>query len=125
MRYENLVSFLLRIGLSIVFLYAATAAFLEPLNWIGFSPQFIREIVPAQILLFLFSLSEIILALWLVWGRYTFYAASLAALTLFLIILSNLVQLDIVFRDLAIFFSALALAILSYGKERGRNQNVL
>jgi len=113
MKKELLISFLLRVGLALVFLYAATASFLEPDSWIGFLPGFMRDIMPAKILLSLFSIYEIVLAFWLLSGKKTFYAAILAAATMFAITVTSLGALDIVFRDVAIFFMATALAVLS------------
>ena len=97
-----------------MFLYAAAAAFLDPTSWIGFLPLGLQKIFPANILLSVFSVYEILLALWLISGWRTFYAAILASLTLFLIIITNIGVLDIVFRDAAILFSAVGLAVLSY-----------
>lgn len=110
----SLVSFLLRAGLAAVFLYAAVAAFIEPDAWIGYLPIFLRHIFPANLLLAGFSTYQILLSLWLLSGKRAFYAALLAALTLVGIIAANIGALDIVFRDFAILFSALALAALSY-----------
>lgn len=111
-KYENLVSFLLRIGLATVFLYAAVASFLDPLSWIGFFPSFLRDMFDANKLLMFFSVFEIALALWLLSGVRTFFAGLAAAATLSGIILGNLGILDIVFRDVAILFAALALVAL-------------
>ena len=113
---KYLVSFFLRLGLAAVFLYAAISSFLTPTNWIGFLPVWLRNIIPGMTLLVIFSIYEIILSLWLLSGKKIYYASILSAFTLFLIIIFNMTSLDILFRDLAIFFSAISLAILS--KER-------
>jgi uncharacterized membrane protein YphA (DoxX/SURF4 family) len=112
MTKEKIASLLLRIGLAIVFLYAAVASFLEPGTWIAFLPSFLTNIIPAGPLLTIFSIYEIIVAVWLMSGRKIFYAAAIASLTIVGIISSNLSFLDIVFRDFAILFAALALAVL-------------
>ena len=116
MKNEQFISFLLRAGLAVVFLYAAVASFLDPNSWIGFLPQFLRNIVPANILLILFSIYEIILGLWLLSGKKIYPAAILAIITMASIVIFNMGALDIVFRDVAILFAALALAVLSKGK---------
>lgn len=110
----SLVSFILRIGLAVVFLYAAVASFIEPDAWIGYLPISLRHIVPADFLLGGFSTYEILLSFWLLSGKKILYAASLSAITLIGIIAANFGALDIVFRDFAVFFSALALIVLSY-----------
>ncbi len=107
-----LVSFLLRVGLATVFFYAAIASFLEPENWVGFFPLWMRAILPGTVLLPMFSVYEIALSLWLLSGKRAFEAALLAAATLFAITVTNIGALDIVFRDIAILFAALALAVL-------------
>src|SRR3989344_2236731 len=106
---KHLVSFFLRLGISAVFLYAAIASFLTPSNWIGFLPGWLKNIIPATFLLFAFSVYEIILSLWLLSGKKIFYAGILASITLFLIIVTNISELDILFRDIAILFSSIAL----------------
>lgn len=109
---------LLRIGLAVVFLYAAIAAMLDPNSWIGYFPGFLQNLIPAAILLPIFSFYEVLLALWLLSGRKLFYASMFAALTLVGIIGANTSLMDILFRDVAIFFAALALAALSRSRTR-------
>ncbi len=107
-------SLLLRFGLAVVFLYAAIAAFLEPNNWVGYLPVFLKKILPTNVLLGGFSIYEVFLAVWLLLGKKIFYVALLSALTLAAIIVFNIGVIDIVFRDFAILSAAFALAILSY-----------
>ncbi len=116
MEKRKLVNLLLRISIASVFLYAAASATLNPNNWIGYLPQFLRNIFPAKYLLWLFSFYELLLSLWILSGKKTFYAGILSAITLMGIITTNLGALDITFRDLAIFFAALALTLESKGK---------
>lgn len=109
---KQLASFFLRTGLALVFLYAAVAAFLTPDNWIGYFPGWLRNTFPDQWLLYSHSFLEITLALWLFSNKRVFYAAAVSAGAMFLIVIFNIGLLDIVFRDVAIFFMALALAAL-------------
>ncbi len=108
------VSIFLRIGVAFVFLYAAVAAFVEPYAWIGYLPLFLRYMVRGEILLPMFSIAEIVLALWLLWGRWLFYSAAIASLMLIGIIFFNFGALDIVFRDVAILCSSAALMIMGW-----------
>ena len=62
---EKFASFILRVGLAIVFLYAAVSSLLRPEDWIGYLPQFMREVASPHFLLGIFSVYEILLALWL------------------------------------------------------------
>lgn len=103
----------LRIGIASVFLYAAVAATFNPSSWIGYIPQFMRNILPGEILLRFFSFYEFVLGIWLLTGWRTFYSAILSSLTLFGIIVTNLGVFDITFRDVAILFSSISLALIS------------
>jgi len=113
---QRAVNLLLRISIASVFLYASVAATLQPQNWIWYIPQFARNIFPGQLLLVGFSLYQLLLSIWIVSGWKTFYAASLASLTFLGIIGANVNVLDVLFRDFAIFFASLALAVGSYKK---------
>lgn len=104
---------LLRIGIASVFLYAAVSATLNPLNWVGYLPQYLRNIFPGDLLLKSFSFYELVLGVWLLTGWKSFYSAVLSSLTLFGIIVTNLGAFDITFRDVAILFSSISLALVS------------
>ena len=111
-----LISFLLRSGLAIAFLYAGISSFLNPTNWIGFVPNFIELIIPKEIFLIIFSAYEILLGAGLLFDYKTFTLSILSSATLFLILFGNIMNLEILFRDIAILFMALALAALSKNK---------
>jgi hypothetical protein len=117
MNQKGLAFFLLRAAIASVFAYAAVASFITPDNWIGYFPVFLRHAVPQNILLSGFSVYELLLAIWLLWGKFSFYSAILSALTFCGIIIFNSDQLDIVFRDFAIILSAASLAVFSYSKK--------
>lgn len=68
-----------------------------------------RDLVPSSVLLPFFSAYELALALWLLGGWQTKYAALLTAATLGGIIVLNPALLPITFRDVGLFFAALAL----------------
>lgn len=63
-----------------------------------------------------FSLYELVLAVWILSSKKTFWAASLACFTLVGIIIANFSDVDILFRDIAIIFAAGALAGWTYKK---------
>lgn len=113
MNNTRVASLLLRIGLATVFLYASVSSFMHPNDWIGYLPNFARQAVDPKILLKGFSVYEIILALWLLSGRYITYAAGLAAMTLAGIVVFNFSLFAITFRDVALIFSALALMAIA------------
>jgi len=107
-----LTSFLLRLALAIPLLYAAIAAFLDPTSWIGFLPPWIQGQTLRETLLMLFSLSEIILALWLISGWRAFESASITAFVMFAITVANMGAFDIIFRDIGLLLAAIALMSL-------------
>lgn len=75
----------------------------------GYFPQLLRNIVPPEVLLPIFSTYELLLAAWLLSGLYTKYAALLSAATLAGIVVSNFQLFVITFRDIALICAALAL----------------
>ncbi len=109
----SFVSFLLRLGIAVPFLYAAIAAALDPTSWIGFFPSWLQAIIPGGVLLGLWSWYEVALSLWLISGKKTYYAGGLASLTLLAITVFNLGALDIVFRDVGLLLAAVALTLLA------------
>jgi len=105
---------LVRMGLAVVFLYAAISSFLDPREWLGFLPPFLTSLVDGEILLKVFSVYELLLAAWLLSGVYVRYAGLLCAATLAGIVVSNFSLFAISFRDIGLMLAALALAV---GKE--------
>lgn len=116
MNKKELINLFLRIGLAGVFIYATVSGTLHPDNWIGYIPQFLRNIFPAKYLLISFDVYELILSVWLLTGWKTFYSAVLSTLTLFGIIITSLGALDITFRDFGLLLAAIALAVDSKKK---------
>lgn len=111
---EVLVSFLLRAGICIAFLYAGTSALINPSNWIGFVPQWISVFLDRELFLITHGITDLLIGLWLLSGVKPFYSGLIAALSLISIIIVNYNQLEIIFRDIAILFAAISLMVLSY-----------
>lgn len=111
------VIILLRLSIASVFIYAAVGATLQPENWLYFLPDFATNIIPANILLLCFSAFQAILSVWILTGWKPFYAGILTSFTLIAVILANLSALDVLFRDFAILFAALALTLASKQKK--------
>lgn len=106
---SNLPALLLRIGLAVVFGYAAQASLLHPLEWAGYLPHVLAERADAVTLVKGLAVYEIILALWLLSGKYVRIAAALSALTMAGILAANMSQLIITFRDFGLLCMALSL----------------
>jgi len=103
----------LRIGIAFSFLYAGLSIIINPIAWSAFVPLWISNIFPGNTFLFSHGITDIVIALWLLSGRAIYYGALVAAFFLLLIVVVNLGALDIVFRDISIFFAAIALAVMS------------
>ncbi len=114
--YSGLASFILRVALAVPFLFVAIDAALQPEVWIGFIPYFVRNILPESLVLGAHALLNFTLALWLLSGWKTKYAAAFSALNLATIIVFNLAALDIIFRDAGLLLAAIALGVLQYEK---------
>ena len=99
-------------GLTIVFLYSSIAILLNPSVWLGFIPSWLTNIIPEKIFLITHVIMNLIIGIWLLTGKKQFYASLIASLSLTVIIIFNLRVLDIIFRDIAILFSAISLMIL-------------
>ena len=109
---ELFPSNLIRIGLAFVFFYAAISEFLHPQKFYNYIPTFIDSLFPKEIFLLFFSLFEILLALWILSRIQARASAAFATLTICMITLFNLESFEVVFRNISILFSALALFFL-------------
>lgn len=108
---------MLRLGLVVVLMYAAVNSLLHPLDWSGFLPHLLTAHFSAFILLKIFALYELVLVIWLIVGKLLKYCGLVCALTFAAIIGSNFSQLLITFRDIGLFFMALALFFMESGNE--------
>jgi len=104
-----LVSWLLRLGLVAVFLYAALSSLQHPQAWVGFLPAFLTKAVAGPTILKVLAIYELVLSAWLLSGRWLQYCALVCAVTLAGIVISTPAQLIITFRDAGLACMALAL----------------
>lgn len=111
---ERLPSLLIRIGLAFVFGFAAISGFLQPETYLYYLPDLIRNSPYALLVLHAFGVYEILLSVWLLSGKEKGYAGLISAGTLFGITATNLVNFQVVFRDVAIIFASLALMVLDW-----------
>jgi hypothetical protein len=111
---------LLRLSLAFAFLYPPIAAWSDPFTWLGYIPHFVTQLWPLSnlVLLHTFGVVEIVLALWLVWGRRAHIPAAVMCFLLLFIVVTNLDQLDVLFRDIALAGLALALALMYWPRQR-------
>ncbi|MEX0918314.1 MAG: hypothetical protein WDZ93_04125 [Candidatus Paceibacterota bacterium] len=107
---------LLRFGVAFAFMYPAISAWFDPYVWIGYFPRVIHDLVGTHDLLLLhaFGVLELVLAVWIISGRRIFFPSAIASLVLTAIIVTNLKQMDVLFRDVPILCMSLVLAIEAY-----------
>lgn len=117
MHSTRVAHILLRIGLAGTLAYAAIASFITPTSWIGYFPLFLVKLtapfLSQEALLGVFSVLELLLAVWLLSGYKAFFAGVVAAGLFGGILFANLGAMDLVFRDFGLILAALALAVLS------------
>ena len=106
----------LRAGAAFAFIYPAVNAWSDPGSWVGYFPPFVLQWggmlgLGDMVVLHLFGALEIVLGLWFLYGRKLFYPAALATVLLLAIVLFNLAQMQVVFRDLSIAAMTFALMI--------------
>ena len=103
---------LLRLAVAFSFVYPAFAALSDPDSWIGYFPSFLLDLAGGGGLLLLhaFGIFEVLIALWIVSGKRVFIPSIIAAVMLLAIVLFNIPQFPVLFRDVAIALAALALA---------------
>ncbi len=109
-RYADL---LLRLSLAFAFLYPPISAWFDPLSWVGYIPAFAYIFWPWShfVFLHLFGVVEIILALWVLSGWKIVLPAAVMGLLILVIVVTNLSEMEVVFRDLSIAGLAFALTI--------------
>lgn len=110
MKPANISNLFLRIGVAFAFLYPPLDAILNPDSWIGYFPKFIHGIAPDLVLLHGFGIVEVIIALWILSGKKIFLPSIAAGFMITTIVLFNLGNFEILFRDLSIAMMAFALA---------------
>lgn len=110
MRHEASDLFL-RLGTALALLFPAIDAFLNPYSWVAYVPQLFGGIVPDMVMLHTFGIIEIVLGVWILSGRRIFWPSVAATVLILLVVLFNLGDFEVLYRDLAIAAMTFALAI--------------
>lgn len=107
---------LLRIGVAFAFAYPAVSAWFTPYAWVGYVPAGIHDLLGSYDMLFLhtFGIVELLLAVWFLSGKRLFIPSVVASVLLTLIIVTNVHQMDVLFRDIPILCMTLILALETY-----------
>jgi uncharacterized membrane protein YphA (DoxX/SURF4 family) len=103
----------LRWGLAFVFFYAALSGVTNSEQWAGYIPRFVAGYFPLEGILSVFGIYEVILALWLFFGKKLPWAAMVAFITLSVIVILTVDRLDLTFPSIGLALAALALFDLS------------
>ncbi len=111
----------MRFSVAFAFLYPPINALFDPYSWIGYFPKFMHGIVPDMILLHSFGAIEIIIALWIISGRKIFLPSAVATIMLVLIVILNMQDFQILFRDVSIAIVSLVLALDSWQVKDTKN----
>jgi len=110
-------SWIIKLGLAFILAYVSIDSFISPDLWIGFLPGWATSTVSAKLLLDLFSIAQLVLAAGLLWRQVSAYAALLTAVLLGAIVLTDLQDFLIVFRDLGLACAAAGVAVLDWKRK--------
>lgn len=107
------IQLLLRIGVSFAIIYPAVSAYFNPDAWIGYFPDFVFSFISELFLLYIFGVVMIIIGFWILSGKKIFIPSIIATITLTSIVLFNISQIDILFRDISIAIMSFSLVLLN------------
>ncbi|MEK7162429.1 MAG: DoxX family membrane protein [Patescibacteria group bacterium] len=108
---------ILRIGLGLTLLYASLHMFFDPVSWVGFIPQWVRQIIDPRTFLYIHSAFEFILSVLLLRGIFLPAVSFIVFLDFTSILLFYGVD-DITFRDFGLAMAALALFTSSINSKK-------
>jgi uncharacterized membrane protein YphA (DoxX/SURF4 family) len=115
---------LLRLGVAFAFLYPPLSAFFgDPYTWFGYFPQWVVSLaasvgVSDLVLLHAFGVVELVIGIWILSGYKPFVPAMLGGIMLVGIVIFNLWQFEVLFRDLSIAAMCFALALMHWPRQR-------
>ena len=114
---KDLVPFLLRIGLGIIFFWFGITKFTNVQDWLRYIPPWLQSLIPISMNLFLYiqGAIETLIGLFLILGIFVKKSAFLAALILIVIIITVGFN-DVSLRDFGLLMIAISLMILGKGK---------
>lgn len=110
---DRVALIILRIGVGSAFIYPAVDSFLHPSAWIGYFPNFLRDATGDSTILIVWAVIELIVGIWIISGWRIFIPSLAAVVSLLGIVVFNLSQIQVIFRDIALLAPALVLALSS------------
>lgn len=125
MNQIKLADRILRVGVAFAFLYPPFNAVTNPESWLGYFPGFIQSLpIDQMVLLHGFGIVEVLIALWILSGKWVAYPAFIATIMLVAIVVFNLSNFEVVFRDLSIAAASLALAVMHAPDRRSSSSSL-
>lgn len=109
---NSIAKYLLRVGLAFVYVYASIEIYLHPANFLKYIPDCILHYISKDLFLDIFGVVEIALALWLLSGWKGHVPSLLSVFFMVGIVAFNMEHFQVLFRNVAIAFGALALVVL-------------
>ena len=106
---SNKAHFLLRLAVAFAFIYAGISGFINPDAWIGYFPVWTKGFVSDAILINAWGIIELAIGFWILFGKKILIPSIIATLALAGIVVFNLNQMDVIFRDVSIALAALSL----------------
>lgn len=116
MQYSKTADIILRVSVAFAFLYPPINAFSQPDAWVGYFPVFLQGVMEPELMLHIFGIIEVGIAFWILSGWKIVLPSLAAAAMLVGIVVFNLPEFQILFRDLGLAGAALALAITRMSK---------
>lgn len=112
---------ILRVGLAGSFIYPAVSALTDPEAWLGYFPGFLLTLAgdQAYTLLHAFGALEVLIALWILFGKDIRIPSGIAFALLVAIVAVNPIQFPVLFRDLSIAAIALYFFVRPHGHQEG------
>ena len=116
---NKIIEKVLRVGVAFSFIYPPISAFFNPYAWVGYFPSFLidQNVIESMTLLHLFGIAELCIGLWILFGKRIFIPGAMASVFLLLIIVLNLSQIDVLFRDIPILLMALLLCSIDANRQ--------
>lgn len=122
---SNNATFFLKLGIAFAFIYAGVSGLVTPLNWTGYFPESLRSVINSQTLILIWSIAEIALGIWIFSEHMLGLSSAIATVALIVVVLFNIPQMDILFRDISLAFAALALSIEAHNAEEHQQPHIL
>ncbi|OHA17379.1 MAG: hypothetical protein A3G52_03750 [Candidatus Taylorbacteria bacterium RIFCSPLOWO2_12_FULL_43_20] len=120
---EKISYFLIRTAIAFAFLYPAVRIHFDPQSWTGYFPLFIKASIPELILVSIYTFVHVAIAVWILTGKKLFVPYATATILLLAVVLFNLNQIDILFRDISLLFVTAGLAVGHLGEiSNGREE---